>query len=298
MSYQSINNLYKNQDVLLFKRCYATLKVHGSSAHVSFKRLPNDIVEVRYFAGGESHERFKAIFDEEKLLSTFQGLQRDSLTIYGEVYGGKCQGMKDVYGPDLRFIAFEVLIGDRWLAVPQAHEIVEAFGLEFVPYEEGPTDLEWLDAQRDRPCRLAIRRGMGDNHQSEGIVIRPPIEVTKNNGNRIVAKHKTAKFRETKTPRQVDEASLKVLSDAEAVANEWVVEMRLSHVLSKLAANDSPATELKDTGRVATAMLEDVKKESTGEIVWSPEVEKAVKRRGAELFKARMTKVEAIGGSS
>ena len=37
MAYHHIDNLYRNQDVLLFKEVYALEKIHGTSAHVSFK---------------------------------------------------------------------------------------------------------------------------------------------------------------------------------------------------------------------------------------------------------------------
>ena len=294
MGYQSIDNLYKNRDVLLFRRCFALEKVHGSSAHLSFSKTEGKVT-IHYFAGGESHERFISIFNEAKLLDAFLASGHQYLTIYGEVYGGKCQGMRETYGERLAFIAFEVSVGDGdssiWLSVPQAFDVATSFGLEFVDFEEGPTDLEWLDAQRDRPSRLAKRRGILEDKPSEGIVIRPPIEVTKNNGKRITAKHKTAKFGETKTPRQVDAATLQVLSNADKVADEWVTTMRLEHVLQKLAAEGNPALEISDIRRVTPAMLEDVKKESVGEIVWSKEVEKAIKSRAADMYKIRVTTV-------
>ena len=34
MAYQHIDNLYKNQDILKFKECYALEKIHGTSASV------------------------------------------------------------------------------------------------------------------------------------------------------------------------------------------------------------------------------------------------------------------------
>ena len=36
MSYMHIDNLYKNQDILLFKECYALEKIHGTSAGLEF----------------------------------------------------------------------------------------------------------------------------------------------------------------------------------------------------------------------------------------------------------------------
>lgn len=37
MGYMHIDNLYKNQDMLIFRECYALEKIHGTSAHVSWK---------------------------------------------------------------------------------------------------------------------------------------------------------------------------------------------------------------------------------------------------------------------
>ena len=61
MAYLHIDNLYKNQDILLFKECYALEKIHGTSAHISF-----DGSEVKYFSGGEKYEKFVADFNDFK----------------------------------------------------------------------------------------------------------------------------------------------------------------------------------------------------------------------------------------
>src|SRR3990167_11482310 len=37
MSYMHIENLYKAQDILAFKRCFALEKIHGTSAHVAWR---------------------------------------------------------------------------------------------------------------------------------------------------------------------------------------------------------------------------------------------------------------------
>ncbi len=60
MGYLHIGNLYKTPHVLLFRECYALEKVHGTSAHIGW----NDGL-LNYFSGGESHERFKSLFDHE-----------------------------------------------------------------------------------------------------------------------------------------------------------------------------------------------------------------------------------------
>lgn len=56
MGYLHIENLYKNKTILLFRECYALEKIHGSSAHVSFRVNDDGTDAVNLFAGGGSHE--------------------------------------------------------------------------------------------------------------------------------------------------------------------------------------------------------------------------------------------------
>jgi hypothetical protein len=283
MGYAHIDNLYKNQNILLFRECYALEKVHGSSAHVAF----ND-GEVRFFAGGESHERFVKLFDAEALAAKFAALGHPKIVVHGEVYGGKCQGMRATYGENLAFIAFDVRIGDAWLTVPVAEEISVGLGLEFVPYAKVPTDVAALDTERDRDSIVAWRRGCGMGKKREGVVLRPLVEVTLNNRERVCAKHKRGDFAERQSPpKVVDPALLGVLTAADAIAEEWVTPMRLEHVLQKLPAPH----EMTLMPKVLGAMVEDVFREAKGEIVESKEAAKAISKKAAALFKKR---VEAV----
>ena len=87
MSYMHIDNLYKNQDILLFKECYAMEKIHGTSAHIRWTKLEG----LGFFSGGESYERFVNLFNKENLEKELSSLEVDKIFIYGEFYGGKCQ---------------------------------------------------------------------------------------------------------------------------------------------------------------------------------------------------------------
>jgi hypothetical protein len=269
VAYLSIPNLYKNPDLL---NCYALEKVHGTSAHISWKAN-----ELKFFSGGESYSNFVALFDSDFLLSKFADLflSTDDVTVFGEAFGGKQQGMSEVYGKRLRFVAFDVKVNDTWLNVPSAATVVESLGLTFVPYEMGPLTLEWLDEQRDKPSLVAVV----PDAIREGVVIRPIYEAKTNNGERVIVKHKRDEFRETKTPRIVDHNRMVVLTAAKEVADEWVTPMRLQHVLQK-----TPFETASDTGKVIRAMIEDVKRESDGEVVWSKDVEKAIGKATACLL--------------
>jgi len=285
ISYIKIPNLYRDTRILEFKRCWALEKIHGTSAHIRWKHGN----ELGFFSGGTKHETFVKLFDDADLSSLFEKhFGEENVVIYGESYGGKMQGMSETYGTRPVFVAFDVKIGGLWLAVPQAAEVAEAMGLEFVHYVECSTDLKALDEQRDRDSVQAFRNGMGEGHKAEGIVIRAPFECTLNNGARLIAKHKRDDFRETRTPRRVSGKQLKVLEDARAIAAEWVTEMRLTHVLDKLPN----ATGIEHTGDVVRAMVADVLCEGEGEFIETKAARKALGQAAAKMWKRRVTTIK------
>jgi len=285
MGYQSIDNLYKNQTILQFKRVYVTEKIHGTSAHIAWKPEGEQVV---FFSGGETHSKFVALFDEDKLRSLFKEHFPDvEVTIFGEAYGGKQQGMKATYGDTMKFIAFDVKVGETWLNVPNANDVAKKMELEFVDWEECDTEVETLNHYRDMPSRQAKRNGIEEDKIAEGIVIRPIDEYRDNRGNRVMAKHKRHDFSERKTPQDIDEKELAILKEAHAIAHEWVTPMRLAHVLDKLG---NPS-DVRQTGEVIKAMVEDVLREAEGEIEVSPKAKTAIGRETAKLYKLKVMRV-------
>jgi len=146
--------------------------------------------------------------------------------------------------------------------------------------ELNDTDIAEIDAQRDRPSTQAIRNGCGE-HAREGVVLRPLIEVTKNNGDRIIVKHKGDEFKETKTPRNVDPEKMQILEEANAVADEWVTLNRLNNIISHLPGD----LDVTKTGNYIKLMIEDVRREGGEEVIMSKSVEKAIGKKTAQLIK-------------
>lgn len=282
MGYAHIENLYKYPDIFLLREVYALEKIHGASTRISWSAKGRG--DLHFSAGGEKHERFIAIFNEADLADRMKALAQPKIAVFGEAYGGKSQGMSRTYGDALKFVAFDVKIGDSWLSVPDADFVAQQLGLEFVGYTRIPATIEAMNVERDRPSEQAARNGIAEPQAREGVVIRPLIELSKNDGSRIICKHKNASFSETRTAREVDPAKLQVLTDANEIAAEWVTPMRLTHVLQKITAQDESAT-----GAVIKAMIEDVQRESTGEVIWSRDVERAIGCTTAKLFKGRLT---------
>jgi len=284
MSYMHIDNLYKPeaQDIFLFRQAFALEKIHGTSARVKMKDG-----NLTFFSGGAPHENFVSLFDVGKLTSKFIELGLDNCTVYGEAYGGKMQGMRDTYGNELKFIVFEVNVGGRWLNVPDAEEIAHKLGLEFVHYKRVSADLASLDAERDAPSVQAVRNGIEKPMPREGIVIRPIIEVTKNNGDRIIAKHKTENFRETQHHRPVTQEHVEAIRGANKIAEEYVTRERLMHVLDRVRAE--AGVQLLGMERIpdiAKTMVEDVARESEGEAEIDKQARKAIGRRTVGMFRA------------
>lgn len=274
-----IPNLYRPeaQDILMFKELWSLEKIHGTSANLSYSSGC-----VKFFSGGATYSEFIKLFNAEELKKKFDelGLAEKKTVIYGEAYAGKMQAMKETYGPNLSFIAFEVNIDDKWLSVPDAANIVEKLGLEFVPYIKINANLKEIDEQRDADSIVAIRRGMGAGKMREGVVLRPLIELTKNNGSRFIVKHKRDEFKETKTPRSVDTNKLELFNGAEEVANEFVTSMRLKHVLDKMQG-----VSIEKTGAVIKAMIDDIYLECSGEFEDNEFIKKAMGKKVALLFK-------------
>lgn len=278
MGYQHIDNLYKNQNILMFRECYAMEKIHGTSAHVSW----ND-GKVGFFSGGEKYENFIKLFDADRLAELFLALGHQKLIVYGEAYGGKCQGMSAAYGKELRFVAFDVLHNERWFDVPTAEAICTALGIEFVSYARCSTDLLELDIQRDAPSTQAQRNGIAGLCISEGVVLRPIYEFTDHRGNRIISKHKRPEFRERKSIPNVDPTMRDLMEKADEIAEEWATEMRMNHVLDKLGLEN----DFKNIPAVIAAMQEDVTREAMGEIVDNKAVRKAIGSATVKMYKKR-----------
>ena len=283
MGYLHIENLYKNVDIMLFKECYALEKIHGTSAHISWKDK-----QVTIFSGGEKHARFVKLFDVDKLTKLFEELFQYDVTVFGEAYGGSQQGMSETYGKELKFVAFDVRVDNYWLDVPNAEDVTKKLGLEFVYFTKIPAQLESINLQRDLPSVQAARNGITEDKLREGIVLRPLIEVIKKNGGRIIVKHKGDSFKETKTKREVDPAKLKLFEDAKAIAEEFVTPNRLKNIISHIKKDE---LIIENTGKIIKIFIEDIYREAKGEIIESIEVKRAISKKVAILYKKNISKI-------
>lgn len=281
MSYININNLYKDQTILMFKEVYSLEKIYGCSTHIKWK---HETQTIHFFSSNADYQEFVGLFDFNFLKQKFIELFPDKdVTIYGEAYGGKMQGMSKTYGNQLKFIAFDVKVGVYWLNVPSGENVCNKFGIEYVYYKKISTEMDEIEKEFFTDSVQAIRNGMGTGHKHEGIVLRPLIELRKNNGDRVIAKHKRDEFIETKTRREISSEQLQVLEDAHAIAEEWVVNERLNHVLQRFPEDIG----IESIGSIIKAMIDDVFREGQGEIVESKEARRAIGVMTIKLFRIK-----------
>lgn len=281
MGYLHIDNLYLNQKILLFKECYAMEKIHGTSAHVKWKFETKTL----HFFTGENHELFLSLFDEQSLIKKFEEIFPDQdVVVFGEHYGGKCQGMSGTYGKESTFTAFDVKVEHMWLNVPNAEDVCNKLGIEFDYYDKVETTLEKLNELRDAPSVIAVRRGITEPRKREGIVLRPLVEMRMNNGERVISKYKPDDEKETRTKREVSPEQLKILEDAKEIAHEWVTSLRLEHILQKFPED----VNMTSMGDIIKAMIADVYREGREEIVESKPVEKEIGKTTVKLFKLKL----------
>lgn len=285
MGYLKINNLYRDKTVLMFKELYALEKIHGTSAHVRWKDG-----QIGFFSGGVEYLNFVGLFDADALSAKFAETGINECFIYGEAYGGKCQGMKDTYGANLRFTAFDVKIGEQWLTVPKAEAFCQSFGIEFVWYSQTPSDPAELDRLRDMPSPQC-RRVFGDDREKpmEGVVLRPLVEFT-HHGWRVIAKHKRPEFSEraSKKDTTLDPSKEQALADARAIADEWVTEMRLSHVMDKVAGELGRQPGIEETKIIITRMQADIATEAGELVVQSKAASREIGSATARMYKSRI----------
>lgn len=299
MGYLSIKNLYADTEILQVpeKELYALEKIHGTSAHILW-----DNSRITFFAGGCKHANFIKLFDEgvlHKLFSNYYGGQR--VIVYGEAYGANVNKQSWRYGKDLKFVAFDVWIGDEetghWLNVPDAWDVVvHRLMLEFVFFEKLAATVEDVDYARDALSAQSVRNGLvhgagllenGQFARREGVILRPLTERNNRFGERLIAKHKRVEEFENARYREVNGEKLALITKAEEAAAEFVTQNRLEHVIQHLTV-DGVSPTITETKAVIAEMIRDVRKECASEYVESKEVNAAIGKRCAKMFKEHL----------
>lgn len=297
MGFMHIIPLYKYPNFFkLYDLIYAMEKIHGTSTWITYEA---NCDYLKYHSGGETGERFKSLFDDQYLKTELEKLSKENkwrkIKIHGECYGNKNQAMSKTYGEELKFIVFDVNVNGNFLDIPKAEQIAKNLGMEFVDYVIGPNTPDWIEEQSNRFSVQAEKNGCGNDKHREGVVVRPLIESTFEDGKRAIAKHKNAFFWEITTRRPLGER-VKILENDLEIVEEWVTLERFKHVTDRVLQDKEDKTiVLSDIKKFIELMVEDVKREGEGEIVWSLLVEKGIKKKTGIMFKNEFKHLVPLG---
>jgi len=287
MGYLKIPNLYNDQTILRLKEVWITEKVHGTSAWITYHGdMDRAKCRLDYHPGGAEYGRFVKLFDEQTLLDNLHKVfDCKNVRIHGEHYGGKIQKMSETYGKSNAFVVFDFKVSNGsirdgvFLSFDKVLAIGEQVGLEVVDGRIVDCTIEELDKARDEPSVQSVRNGIEDERHREGIVIRPLDEMTLNNGERLITKHKGDAFRETETKRTArKEVDPKEFETAEAITREYVVPMRFAHVIDAFYP-----LKIEKTGDIIKAMIADIIEEEGVEI--TPLAKKAIAKKTVDFIK-------------
>ena len=128
----------------------------------------------------------QAQFTEELMEQQFQGTP---VVLYGEGYGARVQAGSGVYSPDPRFVMFDAKVGDWWL-LPEALGILALqMAVDIVPTVAACPIIDAVTMVRGR--KLKSRWG---DFEPEGLVGKPPLGLTRRDGDRMLVKIKGKDF--------------------------------------------------------------------------------------------------------
>lgn len=140
--------------------------------------LTNRLIEI--FGTNEAEELFEQMFGEKEVV------------LFGEGYGAKIQKGGGNYIPDgCDFILFDVYFpsSDTWLQWNDVMSVADAFGINHVPLIMTGTIQEAIDFVKTKPVSH-----INPNHEMEGLVGKPLVDLYDRNHKRVMVKIKVKDF--------------------------------------------------------------------------------------------------------
>lgn len=182
---ECVEYLKDNQWIFTEKIDGTNVRVHWDGHNVIFggrtdnAQMPTPLIQTlnKLFLGVTNEEIFEQKFGA------------NTVTLYGEGYGGKIQG-GGAYTKEQEFILFDVCVGDTFLKREDVEEIAKNFNLKVVPIILKGTIQEAVDYVKSKPMSTISQ----EPKESEGLVGTPAVRITDFRGNRIIVKVKVCDF--------------------------------------------------------------------------------------------------------
>src|ERR1700722_12799912 len=171
-----------------------TEKVDGANIRVSAVFYMDNRKELRFGGRTDAAQIPATLLDAlnklltfDKFAAAFEGQDLVPITLYGEGYGIKIQNGGN-YRPDQSFVLFDVQVGDWWLERHNVEDVARKLGVDVVPIVGTGTLADAIALVRD-----GMKSAWGD-FASEGLVMRPKVELKTRSGHRVIAKIKHRDF--------------------------------------------------------------------------------------------------------
>ena len=260
--YNSIDNLYKKQDILDLE-VLVTEKIHGTS--VRFGKTADGLFLVGsrnnlIFDGKTHYPEFDGYGFYNWVLNNTRQLLPNNTFFYGEFYGSGVQkGIQ--YCPEgvKAFACFDVVRDGNFIGVDERDELCVRHGIPRVPvHHRGKITVAELQNLLTKPSLQAARNGFSDE-VAEGVVLSTLEPQYDHRGNRMIAKFKHEKFNEKERPAKVPKA--KSLNWALGAA--YCTEARVENCLDKVRQLVSDPIDVSHMGLILKTFSEDVYKDAT-----------------------------------
>lgn len=189
----------KNPTYGLLKTWQFTEKIDGTNIRIMWQPAVTSenfaIGESLRFGGKTDNAQIHAdlirhLYESVSIEKLREVFPETAVVIYGEGYGAGIQ-KGGLYSPTKKFIAFDVLVGDKWwLNWENTCDVAQKLGLDTVPYI-GEFTLE----EATEMVRIGFPSLLGAGEaRAEGLVGRPAETLFDKKGHRLILKLKTKDF--------------------------------------------------------------------------------------------------------
>jgi Rnl2 family RNA ligase len=310
--YNSIENLYKVNEIMAIPEVYIEEKLHGTNTRIGIDEFGNITpggrnLEFNTFTQDEiksgciiytKHPDDSYSFTHFLLTNGYleKLAQRDwnGITIYGEFIGpGIQKGVS--YGTEKQFYVIDIYDDslERWFHRDNVESICNSLGLKVVPcLYRGKPDIEIFNQWYQANSTVGFNNGVEGENICEGIVVKPLVPCTTDRfGNRLIAKYKNEKWAE-KAKQKVNDKEPTDNTAYNHLVAVYVNHNRLDHVIQHLTEDGKiTSVNLTAAGEVVREMINDVMKEADQEDLFGIDPKRVGKFIGPatiKLFKEKL----------